>query len=1217
MTENLSKYRFDHLDDTAFPLLENVDVYEYENNFDYKRWTDNAKICLCEVSWNNDYSNVVKFKDDNARDKYFENLKGYTVELKTAFNVAPDGSVKVPVPYQVATRYNYLYVDLPIMTSKEEPINYENERRTQRFYYFINDIAKNSPNSTTLIVAVDNWTTFINRVNIPYLMLERGHAPMSEIPVDKYLSNPMANNKYLLAPDYNFAKDDGVVKNSKFIPLNNGTKYILFATTMSYKQLEDIVYPKAVSSTSTPATYSDVDARDGYQYQVNDYKWATGGYDYTGVEIETDTFQSSDGNIPNGYSVVAVPSTDANMLFDRMSTQIPFIYKTIKACYMVDDTMFNKGTEFTICNVTCYRVKKAVDNIIDTIKFSKADFNYDKKYEKITKLYTNPYAEIEVTDNDGTVKTFKVENTGDINVRKNSSIAFPFIKLQVYITGIGGNGYSTYKWKQLNGDSDNKIIYSDDFGKYMFEWDIPTYALYVSGYNDFKADNFYKQEADRFNAIVEYHKSTGMANTQFENSKDSADNTEVMTDNSAKAEYDNACDHADMVYGNSVRSADTGKENAEASADTAKTNTNNSAKTNKDNTDTSADTGEINTQASADTVKTNANNTSKMNKDNTDDMADAQELNAQASADTDKTNANNLAKMNKDNTDDLADMQELNAQASADTDKTNANNLAKMNKDNTDDMADTQEDNAQASANTAKTNKDNEADNAVANNEDDTDRDWHNTIDQVNSQWEQCSAAKDLNNDNQKYDAKLTEIQTDAENEVTSTSGVANAVTNLASGIGGAMGSLGSGNVMGAIGSIVSGVVGSVASGITTSVTTTKHKEIADASIENSKDKVYALNNNMVNTFQAGADCSYSISERNYDISRKIASRTATMMKTNAANDKTTDYANAKRTKDTTQSNAANTKTTQDTNALNTKNTEYANAKRTKDTTKANATRTKNTQDANALNTKNTEYDIAKRTKDTTKANAARTKTTQDENALNTKNMEYANAKRTKDTTKANAARTKTTQDENALNTKNLEYANAKRTRDTSVDNAEAQMETGKSNALRTKDNTNKNAKLNRDVSVSNSWYTRWRTVENAKGTLTQKRISNDYAYKQAAMNAPAQYGSYSGDASLDAFERRGIQIKVRTQSDGNIAQAGDLMLRYGYALNQVWNIDESGLTLMKHYTYWKASNIWINEGEGVNQDAQADIQAAFERGVTVWNNPDDIGKVSIYDNWK
>ena len=56
-------------------------------------------------------------------------------------------------------------------------------------------------------------------------------------------------------------------------------------------------------------------------------------------------------------------------------------------------------------------------------------------------------------------------------------------------------------------------------------------------------------------------------------------------------------------------------------------------------------------------------------------------------------------------------------------------------------------------------------------------------------------------------------------------------------------------------------------------------------------------------------------------------------------------------------------------------------------------------------------------------------------------------------------------------------------------------------------------------------------------------------------------------------------------------------------------------LNIMNYFTYWKASDIWINSGEGVNQKAVKDIQNIFEKGVTIWSDPTKIGKVSVYDN--
>jgi hypothetical protein len=218
---------YPHLDDTQFPDLNSVDVFKYKNNFDYSRWQADTSIVLCNVKFNSDYKDVVKFDDDAARDNYFNNLRNHRVQLTTAFHVVRETEIKVPIPYDVAARYNYMFIDLPIATSTEQPIAYENSSGVRRWYYFIQDIEQIAPSTTMLYIKMDIWTTFINDVSIPYMMLERGHAPMTQTSIANYLANPIANNEYLLAPDFDFGTGNNVVATSDFIPVGSGEKYVL------------------------------------------------------------------------------------------------------------------------------------------------------------------------------------------------------------------------------------------------------------------------------------------------------------------------------------------------------------------------------------------------------------------------------------------------------------------------------------------------------------------------------------------------------------------------------------------------------------------------------------------------------------------------------------------------------------------------------------------------------------------------------------------------------------------------------------------------------------------------------------------------------------------------------------------------------------------------------------------------------------------------------
>ena len=95
----------------------------------------------------------------------------------------------------------------------------------------------------------------------------------------------------------------------------------------------------------------------------------------------------------------------------------------------------------------------------------------------------------------------------------------------------------------------------------------------------------------------------------------------------------------------------------------------------------------------------------------------------------------------------------------------------------------------------------------------------------------------------------------------------------------------------------------------------------------------------------------------------------------------------------------------------------------------------------------------------------------------------------------------------------------------------------------------------------------------------------------------------------------RGVQIKVKTQSDSAIRQTGDIFARFGYTLNQIWDVAQSGLKLMNHFTYWKASEIWVDDTESSNNAVNNFIHRMFLNGVTVWNDPTEIGRVNVYDN--
>ena len=970
---------FPHLGDTSYPDLQNVNVYEFQNTFDYTRWSEDTKIKLCNVIWNSDYSDVVKFDTNEQRDSYFDNIQDfYAIELTQAARIVPQNYVKLPIPYDVMARYNYLFIDIPIATSPDMPLDYETTDGLRRWYFFIDTVAYLSPSSTQVFLSLDVWTNYQNDVEINYMMLERGHAPVYASDTEEYLRNPIANNRYLLAPDVNF-DNASIIRSSDYVPFGNGTKYVCVASTCAPEQIATLgtVYADSTYNPSGPITYSNTGDRFGYQLQVNGLTMGN-GRNYGNARTPAKLGASDNELIANNLSVYAIPASDcygSGTFFADVVAQCPQFLTTVQACFVVDADCITLGTSYTIAGHTVYRCVGTKRNLL-TKSLTQNDFKYPQELRRFAKLYTSPYAVLEVTDNEGTTFTINIEETSTVQVKSVVSVAFPYIDYRVYLDGIGGVGSESYAWVDLRGQSSNLEISNSDWFRYCFDWEIPTFALYMDGETAYQLSNFNRSVKMGLNdALVGYHTTMRSANTAMENAIDAANTT---------------------------------LQNVKNSTDTAKTNAYNSADTAKTNADNSADTAKANVDASADTMYTNVDNNC-----------------ATIRANVDLAIANTVAN-----------------------------------------------EEGGISASTAQTG--------------------------ISQQ-----LAVDLT-DNSNVACTLA---TQTQNETTASTTTQNGIGNIVSGaIGGIMGGAAFGAGSGAaIGSIIPGAGTAVGAGV---------GALGGALIGGIGGAVNAITANA-----------------NAAIVTQANSTTATI----------TQLTNSDNTNDTNQ--AAN------------------------DTLQSN-----NIQRRLVYNNNN---DLAD---DQTTNNNANDRT----NANNTRTTEKANATRTQNTTKTNASNTQGTSKTNADNNYNTDRTNAQNSRDRNVDNSE---------------------------------YTRQVAELNAKEILENAANRGMAGINDARNAAPSKVCDYGGNPSTDYMQNRGIQIRVKTQSDSAIRQTGDMFARYGYALNQNWNVATSGLKLMRHFTYWKCADIWVDDRKSSNNMVQNFITKMFLQGVTVWNNPNEIGRVNIYDN--
>ena len=145
----------------------------------------------------------------------------------------------------------------------------------------------------------------------------------------------------------------------------------------------------------------------------------------------------------------------------------------------------------------------------------------------------------------------------------------------------------------------------------------------------------------------------------------------------------------------------------------------------------------------------------------------------------------------------------------------------------------------------------------------------------------------------------------------------------------------------------------------------------------------------------------------------------------------------------------------------------------------------------------------------------------------------------------------------------------------------------------------------NADTSNANASGSRNQSVDNAKRSMLNERSNVSATWRDLLNHAAQPVGAYGGDNFQQATGLDTLTVKIVTEDNGAIAAAGDYMLRYGIASNKLYN--EPNLTTCQHFTYWQAADVWLTNNLAGN-DALEAIRERLTDGVTIWNDPDEIG---------
>lgn len=129
-----------------------------------------------------------------------------------------------------------------------------------------------------------------------------------------------------------------------------------------------------------------------------------------------------------------------------------------------------------------------------------------------------------------------------------------------------------------------------------------------------------------------------------------------------------------------------------------------------------------------------------------------------------------------------------------------------------------------------------------------------------------------------------------------------------------------------------------------------------------------------------------------------------------------------------------------------------------------------------------------------------------------------------------------------------------------------------------------------------------------------------DYAQSIAGINAKAQdmkavapttIGQVGGETFAFQYTQWRIFAKVKMIQPANLRSIGEYWLRYGYKINRPMNFGGSvtKLSVMSKFTYWRMSEVYLRAGS-CPENYRMSIRGILTKGVTVWNNPNDLGMI-------
>ena len=148
--------------------------------------------------------------------------------------------------------------------------------------------------------------------------------------------------------------------------------------------------------------------------------------------------------------------------------------------------------------------------------------------------------------------------------------------------------------------------------------------------------------------------------------------------------------------------------------------------------------------------------------------------------------------------------------------------------------------------------------------------------------------------------------------------------------------------------------------------------------------------------------------------------------------------------------------------------------------------------------------------------------------------------------------------------------------------------------------------------------------VRDSNKALADYYIQNDAAASIGALNAkvrdmqsipPSIVGQVGGEFFNTVNNLLGVSFRIKTIDAGNMERIGLFWCRYGYAMSH-WRVlgTPSDLAVMTKFSYWKVQEVNMRASTVLEADKNV-IRGQMSRGVTIWEDPADIGMIDLTTN--